>query len=146
MISGRGHWFIVAPAQMFQWCLAAVCVLAWACLFIHAFMNVQEQLCVCVCVIGGSGRTCWGVGGRVFGPLLNIAALLWLLLLWCYPNLQLGGSHFRLLTLEKAMTSRFRGGGGLVSVLKLTAGVGWGCGGSQDAEQVLSSNNGHIYI
>lgn len=98
----------------------SVCVCVCTCMhstrrvhaYMHSCMYTSIDVCVCVCsyvcVIGEWAGLLWCWWG-VFGPFLNIAALLWLPRLWCCPNLLLRGSHFRLLTLEKAMTSRLGG-------------------------------------
>lgn len=78
---------------------ASFCMCTPGCVLAH--VRSCMHLCVSVCN--------WGVGRHVVGVFvrfLNIAALLWLPLLWCHQNHQLRGSHFGLLTPERAMTSR----------------------------------------
>lgn len=72
-----------------------------------------SQICLCVCVSNwGSGQTLLKLGRGdwlVFGHFLNISRVVMVARALKLPNLQLGGSYFRLPALEKAMTSRLGG-------------------------------------
>ena len=74
--TSRGHWFIMAMAQMFQWCVAAVgcvcvnvCVWMYVCVFARTPLGVSLHTCIHACIWAvvcvsecnlGSGRACWG--------------------------------------------------------------------------------------
>lgn len=101
----------------------------------------QVCLCVgssvCLSLIGGVGRLLkLGRGDwLVFGRFLNISRVVMVARSLKLPNLQLGGSYFRLPTLEKAMTSRL---GGPTYWSQPAAGVvGVGCGGSGRVSPVV---------
>lgn len=104
--------------------------------------HIRDQVCVlavCVCVCN------WGVGRLVRGeggvwPFFKHSCVVMVASALMLPNLQLRGSYFGLLTLEKAMTSRLGdllssqgrllGWDGLWGVMTGRAGHSGGTGGS----------------
>lgn len=87
----------------------------------------ESTLLVCVSLSNwGSGPTLLKLGRGdwlVFGCFLNISRVVMVARTLKLPNLQLGGSYFRLPTLEKAMTSRL---GGPYLLVSTGCEGGWG--------------------
>lgn len=113
--------------------MGAICDLTISCKILCILTYIWESsLLVCVSHSNwGSGQTLHKLGRGdwlVFGRFLNISRAVMVAWTLKLPNLQLGGSYFRLPTLEKAMTSRL---GGPTYWSQLAARVGGvGCGGS----------------
>lgn len=96
-----------------------------------------SQVCLCVGLSvsffnWGSGQALLKLGRGdwlVFGRVLNISRVVMVARTLKLPNLQLGGSYFRLPTLEKAMTSRLGGPTYWSQPAARVGGVGcWGSG------------------